>query len=128
MKLLLDTCIFLWFISDDERLSCSVKENICNPRNIVYLSPVSVWETMVKYQIGRLHLPGPPNEYLPKQRKRHYISSLPLDENSVCQLDKLPKIHRDPFDRMLICQAIENQLTLVTVDKIIKSYPVKTTT
>lgn len=127
MRLLLSSCIFLWFISGDERLSDSIREDICDPKNEVYLSTVSVWEVIVKYQLGRLPLPKPPAEYLPEQRRRHRISSLPLDEGSVAHLAKLPPIHRDPFDRMLICQAIEHQLTLITVDNIIRSYPVKTT-
>jgi PIN domain nuclease of toxin-antitoxin system len=126
MKLLLDTCIFLWLISGDNRLSDRIREWICDPGNDVYLSTVSIWEGIVKHQIGRLPLPQPPAEYLPTQRKRHNLSSLPLDEGSVIRLAKLPPIHRDPFDRMLICQAIENKLTLVTVDNIIRSYPVKT--
>lgn len=61
---------------------------------------------MVKYQLGKLPLPQPPEIYLPLQRQRHSIASLSLDELSVVQLAKLPPIHRDPFDRMLICQAI----------------------
>jgi len=126
MRLLLDTCIFLWLISGDNRLSISLREDICNPENEVFLSTVSIWESIVKHQIGRLPLPGPPAEYLPAQRKRHNISSLPLDEGSVVNLSNLPPIHRDPFDRMLICQAIEHQLTLVAVDNMIRSYPVET--
>lgn len=126
MRLLLDTCIFLWLISGDNRLSNSIREDICDPENEVFLSTVSIWESIVKHQIGRLPLPGPPAEYLPAQRKRHNISSLPLDEGSVVNLSNLPPIHRDPFDRMLICQAIEHQLTLVTVDNMIRSYPVET--
>jgi PIN domain nuclease of toxin-antitoxin system len=61
---------------------------------------------------------------LPLQRDRHQIESLPLDENSVSQLAKLPFIHRDPFDRILICQAIEHGMAIVTVDEVILSYPV----
>lgn len=68
----------------------------------------------------------PPAEYLPGQRKRHHISSLPLDEGSVVHLSNLPDFHRDPFDRMLICQAIQHRLILVTADSIVRSYPVKT--
>ncbi|ODS32633.1 MAG: PIN domain protein [Candidatus Scalindua rubra] len=126
MRILLDTCIFLWFISGDERLSDPIREDICDSKNEVYLSTVSVWESIVKYQLGRLPLPEPPGEYLPIQRKRHRISSLLLDEGSVVHLANLPPIHRDPFDRMLICQAIEHNLTLVTVDNMIRSYPVRT--
>jgi len=100
---------------------------ICDNKNEVVLSTVSIWECIVKHQIGRFPLLMPPAIYLPEQRKSHNISSLPLDEAIVAHLSKLPLIHRDPFDRMLICQAIENKLTLVTVDNIIRSYPILTT-
>ena len=124
MKLLLDTCIFLWFISGDKRLTDSLRELICDPHNEIFLSTVSIWESIVKHQLGKLPLPMPPAEYLPEQRKRHHISSLPLDEDSVVRLSNLPDFHRDPFDRMLICQAIQHRLALVTTDSIIRSYPV----
>jgi len=69
-------------------------------------------------------LPESPEKYLPKQRDLHQILTLPLDEASVVQLAKLPLLHRDPFDRMLICQAIQNDLILATVDTAIRAYPV----
>jgi PIN domain nuclease of toxin-antitoxin system len=124
MKLLLDTHIFLWFISGDARLSQMVRDCIRRPENEVYVSVVSLWEAIVKNRLGRLPLPQPPETYLPIQRERHRMSSLSLDEGSVSQVARLPSIHRDPFDRMLICQALEHGLTLVTVDDAIASYPV----
>ena len=124
MKLLLDTHIFLWFINGDEHLPESFKEHIQNSENEVYLSVVSLWEAIVKNQIGKLALPQPAEQYLPTQRDRHQIESLALDEASVSHLAKLPSIHRDPFDRMLICQSIEYGLTLVTIDAVMGEYPV----
>lgn len=124
MKLLLDTHIFLWFISGDERLPESIKMHIQNSENEVYLSVVSLWESIVKNQIGKLALPQPAEQYLSVQRERHQIESLALDETSVSHLSKLPLIHRDPFDRMLICQSIEHGLTLVTTDDVMREYPV----
>lgn len=100
MKLLLDTHIFLWFISGDVRLPDFMRGSICNLDN---LSAVSIWESIVKHQLGKLPLPQSPAIYLPTQRRRHQIGSLPLDEKAVLQLTSLPTIHRDPFDRMLIC-------------------------
>ncbi|MEH2110576.1 type II toxin-antitoxin system VapC family toxin [Nostoc sp.] len=132
MKLLLDTHIFLWFISSDafgghsqRRLLNTFIEIIRNTDNDVYLSIISIWEATVKYQLGKLPLPQSPEIYLPIQRERHLITSLPLTEDSVVQLSKLPNIHRDPFDRMLICQALQHDLTIVTVDDTIRAYPVK---
>lgn len=124
MKILLDTHIFLWFISGDTQLSTNVRDAIRDPDNEVYLSAVSIWEAIVKHQLGKLPLPEPPETYLPKQRDLHQIASLALDESSVVQLAKLPPLHRDPFDRMLICQALQNGLTIVTVDSAVRAYPV----
>ena len=124
MRLLLDTHIFLWLITGDQRLPEAMQRDILNPENEVYLSAISLWEISVKYQLGKLPLPEPPENYLPVQRERHMIASLPLDEASVSQLAKLPSIHRDPFDRILICQALEHRLTIVTVDEMIRAYPV----
>jgi len=124
MKILLDTHIFLWFISGDIQLSTDVRDMIREPDNEIYLSAVSVWEGIVKYQLGKLPLPEHPETYLPKQRDLHQIASLNLDENSVIQLAKLPSLHRDPFDRMLICQALQYGLTIATVDAAVRAYSV----
>ncbi len=78
----------------------------------------------VKYQLGKLPLPARPEQYLLNQRNRHQIASLALDEGSVIRLTELPLLHRDPFDRMLICQALQHALTLATVDDNIRAYPV----
>lgn len=124
MKILLDTHIFLWFISGDTRLPNPLRDTIRDLDNEIYLSSVSVWEVIVKYQLGKLPLPEPPEKYLPKQRELHQIYSLTLDEASIIQLAKLPLLHRDPFDRMLICQAIQNNLILATIDSAIRAYSV----
>jgi PIN domain nuclease of toxin-antitoxin system len=126
MRILLDTHIFLWFISGDTQLSADVRDAIRDPDNEVYLSAISVWEILVKYQLGKLPLPEHPETYLPKQRDLHQILSLDLDESTVIQLAKLPLLHRDPFDRMLICQALQNGLTIATVDAAVRAYPVST--
>jgi PIN domain nuclease of toxin-antitoxin system len=122
MRLLLDTHVFLWYITGDNRLGGSIRDAISDPKNDVYLSVISVWESIIKHQIGKLQLPQPPEEYLPAQRARHLVSSLELDEASVANLARLPLIHRDPFDRMLVCQAIQHDLTIVTVDDAVCAY------
>ncbi|WP_009631745.1 type II toxin-antitoxin system VapC family toxin [Synechocystis sp. PCC 7509] len=124
MRILLDTHIFLWFISGSTQLSKDVRDAIRDPGNEVYLSAISVWEAIVKYQLGKLPLPAHPETYLPKQRDLHQIASLELDESSAIQLATLPPLHRDPFDRMLICQALQNGLTIATVDAAIRAYSV----
>ena len=124
MKLLLDTHIFLWFISGDAKLSQVHRLAICDPANQVFLSVIAIWESTVKYQLGKLLLPQQPELYLPAQRERHGISSLALDEPSVSRLGGLPPHHRDPFDRMMICQAIEHGMSIITVDALLAKYPV----
>jgi len=124
MKLLLDTHVFLWFICGDKRLPDGVCDSIRDLNNEVYLSVVSQWEATVKYQLGKLPLPQSPETYIPAMRQQHQIASLSLDEASVSQLASLPLLHRDPFDRMLICQTLAHGLVLVTVDEVIASYSV----
>lgn len=124
MKVLLDTHIFLWLIGGDTCLSVSLRQIIRNPENDVYLSVVSIWEAIIKRGLGKLCLPEPPEIYLPRQRRLHLIQSLPVDEDSVSQLSKLLLLHRDPFDRMLISQALQYNLTIATVDNAIRAYPV----
>jgi PIN domain nuclease of toxin-antitoxin system len=123
MRLLLDTHIFLWFISGDAQLPADWRERIRDADNEVYLSVVSLWEALVKHRLGKLPLPHPPETYLPTQRARHQIASLSLDEASVHHLAILPSVHRDPFDRMLVCQALEHGLSIVTVDPVFGAYP-----
>lgn len=127
MKLLLDTHVFLWFIGGDRRLPASLREAVRDPENEVFLSVVSVWEAIIKFQLGKLPLPEPPSVYLPAQRERHLVASLPLDEASVARLADLPPLHRDPFDRMLVCQSLSRGLTIATLDDAIRAYPVPVT-
>ena len=86
---------------------------------------MSIWEIVVKAAIDRLRLPGSAWAYASTQRERHAIASLSLDEGAIGNLPKLPTFHRDPFDRMLICQALHQDLTIVTKDAAIERYPVK---
>ncbi len=126
MKLLLDTCTFIWITQGIDNLSDLVIEAFANPQNAVFLSAVSVWEICVKHHMGKLKLPIPPEIFIPKERRRHMITKLPLSEKDIFPLLKLPPIHKDPFDRMLICQAIEHGLTILTPDEAIQAYPIKT--
>jgi len=126
MNLLLDTCTFLWIISKDSQLSQKAEKLFSQANNDVYLSAVSLWEISVKYQLGKLPLPESPRSYIPKQRERHGIETLPLQEGDIMHLLSLPVLHKDPFDRMLICQAIQGNMSLLTPDPLIQNYPVKT--
>ena len=126
MKVLLDTCAFLWITTDDEQLSETARQIFKNSKNEMFLSSVSVWEIIVKNGIGKLPLPSPVEEFIAEQRIKHEIETLPLTEKAVFHLAKLSQHHKDPFDRMLICQAIEHDMTILTCDGLIVQYPVKT--
>lgn len=122
MKLLLDTHIFLWYIAADLRLPALFRDAIREPSNEVFLSVASLWETIIKYKLGKLPFPQSPDIYIPMQRRQHQIKSFSLHENAVKELVNLPTLHRDPFDRILICQALANGLTIVTIDPQIQNY------
>src|SRR5438105_6180196 len=124
MKILLDTHVFLWYISADPQLPAVFRDAIREPANEVYLSAASVWEAVIKYALGKLPLPEAPAEYLPRQREAHQIASLPIEEAALAHLASLPPLHRDPFDRILIAQALQHGLTVVTVDGEVRAYPV----
>lgn len=126
MRLLLDTCTFLWLAVDSPRLSARARTLFADPDNEVLLSAVSAWEISVKHALGRLPLPQPPHELVPSERHRHAVEPLPLDEESALLLPRLPPLHRDPFDRMLVCQAMVHALVILTPDRDIAAYPVRT--
>lgn len=126
MNILLDTHAFLWLASDDSRLTESGKSIILDQQNDLFLSSVSVWEITVKYQIGKLKLTRVPSVFIPQARRDLGVQTLALEESACMFLSQLPEIHKDPFDRMLMCQAIEHGLVIFTDDAEIKKYPVKT--
>jgi PIN domain nuclease of toxin-antitoxin system len=126
MKLLVDTCTFLWMADDAPALSIRAREAVTNPTNEVYFSTASAWEIAIKYALGKLPLPELPNTFVPTQREQLALTTLPIDEESVLALDRLPSLHRDPFDRLLICQTITYGLVLVSPDPKIQQYPVRT--
>jgi PIN domain nuclease of toxin-antitoxin system len=126
MDLLLDTCTFLWALWDDPELSPRARELITDPGNEVLLSAASCWEISIKHGLGKLPLPDDPARLIPEQRRRHGIGFLPLSEAEALQVHRLPSLHRDPFDRILVSQAIIDGLTILTPDPDIAAYPVQT--
>ena len=124
MKLLLDTCTFLW-LAGGGTLSRDAADAIRTPANDVFLSGASVWEIVTKYDRGQLPLPEPPDRLIRAERRLRGIEALAFDEESAFQGLRLPWLHRDPFDRMLIAQAIAHSLAIVTPDPLITQYPVR---
>jgi PIN domain nuclease of toxin-antitoxin system len=123
VNLLLDACTFLWIVLEPARLSPGAAQLATDPANTLYLSSVSAWEIAVVYTLGRITLQQPPEVFVPAQRRNHGIDLLPLSEAAALHVPNLPPIHRDPFDRMLICQAIVHDLTLLTPDPLVRQYP-----
>lgn len=123
MRLLVDTCTFLWLAADDPQLTATARAACRNPENTVYLSALSAWEIAIKHRIGRLPLPEPPVRYVPNRREWLGLEPLDFDEASAAHDVLLPPLHADPFDRGLVSQAILNGLTIVTPDEAIAAYP-----
>jgi len=124
VKLLLDTCTFLW-LAGGGMLSRAAAAAVRDPSNDVFLSAVSVWEIVTKYRLGRLPLPEPPDRLIPAERRVRGLTALAFDEDAALQGLRLPALHRDPFDRMLIAQAVAHGLAIVTPDQAIAQYPVR---
>lgn len=126
MKVLVDTCTFLWMADDAPELSESARTVVTNPDNDVYLSAASAWEIAIKHALGKLPLPEPPRQFVPSQRTLLALTPLPIEEAAVLALDRLPTLHRDPFDRVLVCQALTHGLVIVSPDPQIQQYPIPT--
>lgn len=121
---MLDTVAFIWFVDEDPRLSAAARSAIAHPDSRVFLSTASAWEIVIKYGKGHIILSDTPDRYITINRQRHRIESLPIDERATLSVLQLPDIHRDPFDRIIIAQAIANNMLIVTPDIQITRYPV----
>ena len=125
MKLLLDTHIFIWWADQPERLSSAALSALEDQTNDLLLSVVSVWEMQIKIQLGKLKLSLPLKELVNNQQETNDLTVLPLALAHVLTLDALPFHHKDPFDRLLIAQSIEEAFTIVTADSQFSAYSVK---
>jgi PIN domain nuclease of toxin-antitoxin system len=125
VKLLIDTCTFLWIASESAALSKSAAAAFLNPDNERYLSAASAWEIGIKHASGRLPLPEKPDVFVPRVRDASGILSLSMDEESALHAGRLPGLHADPFDRMLVAQAIVHGMAILTPDEQIERYAVR---
>ncbi len=123
MKLLVDTCTFLWLAADDPELSHPARAACRAPENAVFLSALSAWEIAIKHRLGRLPLPEPPGRYVVSRREWLQLQPLAFDEGCAAHDALLPPHHADPFDRGLVSQAILHGMTIVTPDADIARYP-----
>ena len=121
MKYLLDTHVFLWAVTADPKLSSRAKQIFTGDHEL-WFSVAGVWEILTKVQIGKLPLPSPAGAYVSAQLVRNNIRVLPITLPHALQLERLPLHHRDPFDRVLIAQSLEEELPIVTADPLLASY------
>jgi PIN domain nuclease of toxin-antitoxin system len=124
MSFLLDTCTILWLARGDAQIPVRVRTAVASAE--VWISAASAWEIAIKHAMGRLPLPVAVNDFVRGIRERYQFKTLPIDEESALLVAKLPRLHPDPFDRMLVSQAIVHGLTIVTPDPAVTAYPVVT--
>jgi len=124
VRLLLDTHAFLWWVADDERLSPRAAALIAEPSNEVLVSAATAWEVVVKSALGRVEVPTPVDRFLTAQIEANAFIPLPIHMRHALGLAALPQIHRDPFDRILVAQAVAEDLTIVSRDRVMDGYPV----
>jgi PIN domain nuclease of toxin-antitoxin system len=127
VKILLDTHVFLWAITDSPRLSQEQRELFLDEDNELHLSVASLWEMLIKAGLGKLPLPEPATEYLVRQMEKNRIVLLPIRIAHLAEMQKLPLLHRDPFDRMLVAQARAEKLRMLSVDERMREYGIEVT-
>lgn len=123
MNLLLDTYVLLWWLADEASLGERARAAIVDARNRIWVSAASAWEVAIKSALGRLQLPGPATQVLPAALAENDFAPLPISVGHALGVGALPAIHGDPFDRILIAQAIAEGLTIVTADAVFTHYP-----
>lgn len=125
MRLLLDTHVFLWLQTEPERIGDHLTL-VEDRTTTLLLSAASSWEIAIKYGIGRLPLPEPPERYVPTRMRAIGAEALPIEHAHALAVAALPALHRDPFDRLLIAQAGAAGATILTADPGVAQYPAET--
>ena len=123
MNVLLDTHALLWALSDESRLSERVRKIL--PNASIWFSVASLWEILIKARTGRMALPRPTGPFVMSKLRLNGVRILPVTADHVLRIESLPDHHRDPFDRMLIAQSLQEKLPLVTSDRVFARYPVE---
>jgi PIN domain nuclease of toxin-antitoxin system len=125
LKVLLDTHALLWLVSGDLRVSAKVRKVFLDPANELFVSAVTGFEIVVKHSLGKLHLEEPPREFIENRIRNNALSRMPVTLDHTYRLAGLPYHHRDPFDRLLAAQSLEEDIPLLTADSIFKKYGVE---
>ncbi len=126
MRYLLDTGVFLWAEGMSTRLNARARELLQDGREEIYLSAISSWEISIKCALQKLRLPESPASFVPKCMIAHGIRPLVITHAHALGAGELPQHHQDPFDRMLIAQAVSEKLVLMTADAAFERYDVET--
>ena len=121
-RYLIDTHIWLWWHMAPEKIQPEYFEIIENGDNEILFSTVSAWEIVIKYNLGKLKLPFPPKEYIPKRLEVSFMEVLPVQLEHSLKVQELPNFHNDPFDRLLIAQALAEKLVVITEDQQFEMY------
>lgn len=125
MKMLLDTHTFLWMSLDDPRLSQRARELIADTENELLLSPASYWEIAIKISLGKYELDEPLDVFVNREVQRNAVEIVPVEPKHAAEVSRLTFHHRDPFDRMMIAQAIVEQVPLLSKDAVFDQYGVQ---
>jgi len=125
MRLLLDTQIFIWWDSESERLPAGLLQLCEDEGNTLVLSVASVWEIQIKAQLGKLDLNRPLQQIIREQQGENRLELLPVEVAHVFGLQDIPLHHKDPFDRLLIAQAITEKIPVLSVDSLFVQYPIQ---
>lgn len=125
MRILLDTHVLLWWINEDARLSETALEVLSNVENDLLFSAASGWEMAIKIGLGKMEVTGNLSAYLSRHLGENGIEVLPISLRHAVGVAELPKHHRDPFDRLLVAQALAEDLSIVTIDPLVSRYPAR---
>ncbi len=125
MRLLLDTHAFLWFVTNDPQLSETALEVIAEPTNSILLSPASYWEIAIKVSLGKYPLTVPFETFFQEGIEGSDVMIVPIEVRHAAVLSALPMHHKDPFDRMIVSQAIAERIPIVSVDSVLDAYGIQ---
>jgi len=122
VRYLLDTCTFLWMAQQPTMLSATARGTLDDGTAELFVSDASIWEIMLKHSVGKLPLPDAPRHWIPRKFVYHRLQPLPLTREAIFRSGELPRTHADPFDRMLVAQAMAEPMFLLTSDRMLAGY------
>jgi PIN domain nuclease of toxin-antitoxin system len=125
MRLLLDTCTFIWLAAEPDRLSNRARKAVSDEGNELFLSHASAWEIHLKFLAQKLILPEKPRLWIAQQLSARQVTDWPIDLEAIHGTADLPAHHKDPFDRMIIAQSLVHDVRIVTPDPVFRRYKVK---